>query len=191
MNAADIARAAVETVAENTTDGVVAPLFYMLLGGAPLMLLYKAVSTLDSMVGYRNEKHLYFGRFSARADDALAFVPARIAGVLMITAAFLTGMDGKNAYRVYRRDRKNTPSPNSGQTESACAGALGVALGGGAHYFGVYHKKPVIGTASREISADDIRRVRQLMALTSALALILFCAVRILALRAVSGGFAI
>jgi adenosylcobinamide-phosphate synthase len=178
LDGSGVARAAVETVAENTTDGVVSPLFYMLLGGAPLLFLFKAVSTLDSMVGYQNEKYRYFGRFSARADDVLGFVPARIAGVLMVAAAFLAGLDGRGALRIFRRDRGNTPSSNSGQTEAACAGALGIQLGGGAYYGGVYHEKRTLGDAAREPAARELRAANRLLYATSILALTLFCAVR-------------
>jgi adenosylcobinamide-phosphate synthase len=174
-----VACAAIETVAENTTDGVVSPLFYLLLGGAQLGFLFKAVSTLDSMVGYKNDSYLYFGRFSARADDVLGFIPARIAGLLMIVAALFTGLNFKNAVAMYRRDRKNSPSPNSGQTESVCAGALGVRLGGGAHYFGVYHDKPTMGDAVKNVEYTDIRRANKLMYITGVLALILFGALRL------------
>ncbi|MDR2032429.1 MAG: adenosylcobinamide-phosphate synthase CbiB, partial [Azoarcus sp.] len=125
-----IARAAVETVAENTSDGVVAPLFYLMLGGAALGCFYKAVNTMDSMIAYRNERYLYFGRAAARLDDLLNYLPSRLCALLMIAAASLSGHDGKNAARIWRRDRRRHASPNSAQTESVCAGALGIRLGG-------------------------------------------------------------
>ena len=153
-----VARAAVETVAENFSDGVVAPLFYMLLGGAPLALCYKAVNTMDSMVGYKNERYLHFGRFPARLDDAANFLPSRLAALLLIAAAFLTGEDGAGAWRVWRRDRHRHESPNSAQCEAAMAGALGLRLCGPACYFGERHEKPWIGDERRKIVPSDIRR---------------------------------
>ncbi|MDR0904618.1 MAG: adenosylcobinamide-phosphate synthase CbiB [Oscillospiraceae bacterium] len=176
LSEAEIVKAAVETVAENTTDGVVSPLIFLALGGAPLCFLYKAASTLDSMVGYKNEKYMYFGRFSARTDDVLNFVPARISGLLMILSAYITGDDGANARRIFRRDRRNHPSPNSAHTEAACAGALGIQLGGGARYSGVYHEKLTLGDDTREPVSGDIRRANRLMYATAVLALVLCCA---------------
>ena len=141
-----VTKAAVETVAENTSDGVTAPLLFLLLGGAPLGFLYKAVNTMDSMLGYKNEKYLYFGRFPAGMDDVFNFIPSRITALLMITAAFLTGMDGKNAWRIYLRDRRKHASPNAAQTEAVCAGALRIRLAGDAVYFGKLYKKEYLGT---------------------------------------------
>ncbi|MDR0916216.1 MAG: adenosylcobinamide-phosphate synthase CbiB [Oscillospiraceae bacterium] len=180
MSEHEIITAAVETVAENTTDGVVSPLLYFALGGAPLCMLYKAASTLDSMVGYKNEKYLLFGRFSARADDVLNFIPARLAGLLMCLAALFTGANAKNALKIFLRDRRNHASPNSAHTESACAGALGIELGGGASYFGEYRAKPVIGDKTRDTVPDDIRRANALMYVTGVLALVLFAAIRVI-----------
>jgi len=174
----EITKATVETVSENTSDGVVAPLLFLAIGGVPLCFLYKAVNTLDSMVGYKNEKYLNFGRFSARADDIFNFLPARIAGFLMIVAAHILRLDGAGAARIFRRDRRNHPSPNSAQTESACAGALGIRLGGGASYFGVFRTKPIIGDDLRPAEAADIQRSNRLMYVTAALAAAIFCAVR-------------
>ncbi|MFQ9846519.1 MAG: adenosylcobinamide-phosphate synthase CbiB [[Clostridium] leptum] len=130
LQADGIARAAVETVAENTSDGVIAPLLFMTVGGAPLGFFYKAVNTMDSMVGYKNEKYLYLGRCAARLDDLLNFVPARLSAWLMILSARMNGMDARNAGRIYRRDRRNHESPNSAHTEAVCAGALRVQLAG-------------------------------------------------------------
>ena len=130
LPAEGVAKAAVETVAENFSDGVAAPLFYLLIGGAPLALAYKAVNTMDSMVGYKNDRYLYFGRAAARLDDAANYLPSRLAALCWIGGAFLTGQDGRGAWRIWRRDRRNHASPNSAQTESACAGALGVQLAG-------------------------------------------------------------
>ena len=168
-----VTKAAVETVAENASDGVIAPLFYMLLGGAPLALTYKAINTMDSMLGYKNEKYLYFGRAAAKLDDAANYLPSRLAGLLWCAAAALTGNDAKGAWLIWRRDRRNHASPNSAQTESACAGALGVQLAGPAYYFGEYYDKPTIGDALRPIEPEDIRRANRMMYAESILALIL------------------
>lgn len=173
-----VAKAAVETVAENTSDGVVAPLFYMALGGAPLAFAYKAVNTLDSMIGYKNERYLHFGRFAARLDDVANWIPARISGLLMIVAAYLGGFRGRNAARIYRRDRRRHASPNSAQTESVCAGALGIQLAGNASYFGKLYEKPTIGDEDRKTEAEDIRRANRLMMITSALGVGLAALVR-------------
>ena len=166
-----VAKAAVETVAENTSDGIVAPLIFIALGGPVLGFFYKAVNTMDSMVGYKNERYLYFGRTAARLDDVLNFLPSRISAWLMILAAAILGMDGKNAKRIYLRDRKNHASPNSAQTEAVMAGALRVQLAGDAWYFGELYKKPTIGDPFRAVEPEDIVRANRLMYLTSALAL--------------------
>ena len=166
-----VAKAAVETVAENTSDGIVAPLIFLALGGPALGFFYKAVNTMDSMVGYKNERYLYFGRTAARLDDVLNFLPSRISAWLMILAAAILGMDGKNAKRIYLRDRKNHASPNSAQTEAVMAGALRVQLAWDAWYFGVLYKKPTIGDPFRAVEPEDIVRANRLMYLTSALAL--------------------
>ena len=158
-----VTKAAVETVAENTSDGVTAPLIYMMIGGAPLGFLYKAVNTMDSMLGYKNDRYLYFGRIPAKMDDIFNYIPARITGLLMTAAAFLTGLDGKNAWKIYRRDRRKHASPNAAQTESVCAGALGVQLAGDAVYFGKVYKKEFIGDALRRIEPEDIQRTGRLM----------------------------
>lgn len=168
-----IARAAVETVAENASDGVAAPLMYIMLGGAALGCLYKAVNTMDSMVGYKNDKYIDFGRFAAKTDDVLNYIPARLCALLMIISAYLLGFDGKNAHRIWRRDRFNHASPNSAQTESACAGALGLRLAGPAVYFGITHEKPYIGDELREINADDIINANRLMYAASVLMMII------------------
>lgn len=165
-----IAKAAVETVAENTSDGVIAPMFYLLLGGPVLGWAYKAVNTMDSMVGYRNERYLYFGRAAARLDDLANLLPARLSALLMIASAFLLGMDGRGAVRIWLRDRRCHKSPNSAQTEAVCAGALGVRLAGDAWYFGTLSKKPFIGDETRAVEPGDIRRANQLMYASSLLA---------------------
>ena len=169
-----VTKAAVETVAENTSDGVTAPLLFLILGGAPLGFLYKAVNTMDSMLGYKNEKYLYFGRFPARMDDVFNYIPSRITALLMIAAAFLTGMDGKNAWKIYLRDRRKHASPNAAQTEAVCAGALRVRLAGDAVYFGRLYKKEYLGDSLRPIEAEDIRRAGRLMYVTAVLMLIIF-----------------
>ena len=174
LDDAGVTRAAVETVAENTSDGVVAPFFWMALFGAAGGLFYKAINTMDSMVGYKNEKYLSFGRFAARFDDVVNYIPARLSALAMIGAAFLLKLDGKNAFRIWRRDRRNHASPNSAQCESACAGALGVQLGGNASYFGQVYEKPTIGDPTRPIEGADVNRACRLMYGTSVLALLLY-----------------
>jgi adenosylcobinamide-phosphate synthase len=169
LDEAGVIRAAVETVAENTGDGVIAPLLFLFCGGAPLGFLYKAVNTMDSMVGYRNERYLYFGRAAARLDDAANFIPARVSALLMIAAAFLLRYDGKNAARIFRRDRYRHLSPNSAQTESVCAGALGLRLGGDSFYFGRLCHKPTLGDALRTPEPEDIVRADRLLYVSAGL----------------------
>lgn len=173
-----VTKAAVETVAENTSDGVTAPLIYMLIGGAPLGFLYKAVNTMDSMLGYKNDKYLYFGRIPAKMDDIFNYIPARITAVFMIAAAYLCGMDGNNAWKIYRRDRHKHASPNAAQTEAVCAGALRVRLAGDAVYFGKVYKKEFIGDAIRQIEPEDIKRAGRLMYVTAFLLLFVFGTVK-------------
>lgn len=175
-----VTRAAVETVAENFADGVLAPLFYMTIGGAPLALAYKAVNTMDSMIGYKNERYLQFGRAAAKLDDGANYLPARLAALLWIAAASLVGQDAKGAFRIWRRDRRNHPSPNSAQTESACAGALGIQLAGPAWYFGMLHEKPTIGDNCRLVEPEDILRANRALYAASILALLLCLGVRAL-----------
>ena len=165
LSAAGVTKAAVETVAENTSDGVIAPLIFMLIGGAPLGFFYKAVNTMDSMVGYKNEKYLHFGRAAAKLDDVMNFLPARISALLMVGTAFISGKsyNGKQAWRIWRRDNRKHASPNSAQTESVCAGALGIQLAGDASYFGKVVKKPYIGDPTRAVEPEDIRRTNRLM----------------------------
>jgi adenosylcobinamide-phosphate synthase len=159
----EIWRATVETVAENTSDGVIAPLFYLILGGPPLALAYKAVNTLDSMVGYRNERYLRFGWASARCDDLLNFIPARLTGLLMVAVAPLIGLSARAAWRVMRRDGRNHSSPNSGIPEAAAAGALGVRLGGTNVYSGVSVAKPTIGEPMQPLSLTAYQGAVRLM----------------------------
>lgn len=168
-----VTKAAVETVAENFSDGVFAPMFYLAIGGAPLALAYKAVNTMDSMVGYKNDRYLYFGRAAAHLDDAANWLPARLSGLLLILAAPLCGLSGKEAFRIWRRDRRNHASPNSAQTEAACAGALRVQLAGDAFYFGKLVHKPTLGDPLRPVEAEDIPRACRLMTTGSLLGLIL------------------
>lgn len=184
LDEAGVTRAAVETIAENTSDGVIAPMLYTAIGGPVLGFVYKAVNTMDSMLGYKNDKYMYFGRFAARLDDVVNFIPARISAYLMIAAAFIGGrqFDGKNAYRIFKRDRFNHASPNSAQTESVCAGALRVQLAGDAVYFGKLVKKKYIGDRLREIEYEDIKRANMLMYITAFLCELLSVAVMSLVL---------
>lgn len=179
LDEAGVTRAAVETVAENTSDGVIAPMLYTAIGGPVLGFVYKAVNTMDSMLGYKNDKYMYFGRFAARLDDVVNFIPARISAYLMIGAAFIGGrqFDGRNAYRIFKRDRFNHASPNSAQTESVCAGALRVQLAGDAVYFGKLVKKKYIGDGLREIEYEDIKCANRLMYITAFLCELLSVAV--------------
>ncbi len=164
-----VVKAAIETVAENTSDGVIAPMIYTAIGGPVLGFLYKAVNTMDSMVGYKNDKYIFFGRAAARLDDFVNYLPARISAYLMIAAAFLGGKsyNVKQAYKIYKRDKRKHASPNSAQTESVCAGALGVRLAGDASYFGKVVKKPFIGDDLRKPLYEDIKRVNKLMYITA------------------------
>lgn len=178
LSKAGVVRAAVETVAENASDGVVAPLVFMMIGGAPLAMAYKAVNTLDSMVGYKNKRYFFFGRASARLDDVLNWVPARFTALCMIAVAPAVGLSAAGAWHMWRRDRKRHASPNSAQPEAACAGALGVQLAGPANYFGKTVDKPTIGDDTRPIEAADIARANRLMFAAAALALMLLAAAR-------------
>ena len=180
LNEKQITKATVETIAENTSDGVIAPLFYIIIGGAPLGFLYKAVNTLDSMIGYKNNKYLYFGRFAARTDDVFNFLPAIIASYIMILGSFILGLDYKNAYKIYKRDKNKSSSPNSCKTESVAAGALDVELLGDAYYFGKLVKKETIGDNIKEIEIDDIKTMNKLMYTTSILSLIIFSSIKFL-----------
>lgn len=173
-----ITKAAVETVAENTSDGVTAPLMFIMLGGAPLGFFYKAANTLDSMIGYKNDRYIDFGRFAAKLDDILNFIPSRFTALLMIFSAYVLRLDWRNAYKIWRRDRLNHASPNSAQTEAVCAGALNVRLAGNAYYFGKLCEKKTIGDDIRPIEKEDIKRANALMYCTSAIMLILVIGVR-------------
>jgi len=173
-----VIKAAIETVAENLTDGIIAPLFFLLLGGAPLGFFYKAVNTLDSMVGYRNEQFEYLGKCSARMDDICGFIPARIAAGCMLLSAGILQLRFTDAWRIFRRDRMLVKSPNAGQTESVCAGALGVQLGGNASYFGVVVRKPALGDKIRGVQIQDITLTCRLMKVSSILAVSSGCLIR-------------
>lgn len=182
LDEAGVTRACVETIAENTSDGVIAPLFFMAIGGAPLGFFYKAVNTMDSMLGYTDPPYTNIGFFPAKADDVVNFIPARLAALLMLPAGGLLHLPVKEGWRIFMRDRYHHASPNSAQTESVCAGLLQVRLAGDAWYHGILHKKPYIGDPVREISREDIVLADKLMYLTSILALILFCGIRWLTL---------
>ena len=169
-----VTKAAVETVAENTSDGVIAPLFFMFIGGAPLAFLYKAINTMDSMVGYKNDKYLYFGRCAAKLDDVANFIPARISGLLMVAAAYFLNMDASGSWRIFKRDRRHHLSPNSAMTESAAAGALGIKLGGGHFYFGKWVPKDTIGDEVKKTDAEDIVKMNGLMYMTCILSILTF-----------------
>lgn len=178
-----VTRAAVETVAENASDGVIAPMLFLALGGAPLGFFYKAANTMDSMLGYVEMPYKNIGLVPAKMDDVLNYIPARLSALLMLAAGALLRLDAKNGWRIWRRDRRNHASPNSAQTESVCAGLLGVRLAGDACYHGVLHKKPYIGDARREIEYEDIPRAGRLLYATAALSLLLFGGIKFLLLR--------
>ena len=177
LDAEGVAKAAVETVAENFSDGVAAPMLCMFLGGAPLALVYKAINTMDSMLGYTSEKYLNFGRIPAKLDDFANYIPSRVAALFLIAAAALTGRDARSAWRVWRRDARRHLSPNAGQTEAACAGALGIRLGGDAWYFGEKHEKATLGDETRPCVPEDILATNRMMYCAS----VLLCAVCALA----------
>jgi adenosylcobinamide-phosphate synthase len=166
-----VAKAAIETVAENTSDGIIAPMLCLAIGGPVLGFFYKTVNTMDSMVGYKNDRYLYFGRAAAKLDDWINFLPARISAVLMTISCYPAGKEysGKHAWKIYKRDRKNHASPNSAHTEAVCAGALGIRLAGDASYFGKIIKKPYIGDDLRAVEFEDIVRVNRLLYITAGL----------------------
>ena len=180
LDEAGIIRAAVETVAENASDGVAAPLFFLVLGGAPLGFFYKAVNTMDSMLGYTDPPYQNIGRIPARLDDLFNWIPARLCALLMLAAGALSGMDAKNRWRIFRRDRYCHPSPNSAQTESVCAGLMGIQLAGDAWYHGILHRKKKIGDPIRPVKRQDIPDVCRLMYKTAVMALVIFCGVKAL-----------
>jgi len=169
-----IIRSTMETISENTVDGIVAPMLYMFLGGLPLSMTYKAINTFDSMVGYKNEKYMDFGKFSAKLDDVANFIPARITGILIVIASMILGYDYKNSLKIFIRDRKNHSSPNSGHAEAGVAGALGVQFGGRVSYFGKEVDKPVIGDKTKDFELEDIKKNIKIMYVASFLSLIVF-----------------
>lgn len=174
-----IIRSTMETISENTVDGIVAPMFYMFLGGMPLAMAYKAINTLDSMVGYKNEKYMEFGKFSAKVDDVANFIPARITGILIVLASMILGYDYKNSLKIFIRDRKNHSSPNSAHSEASVAGALGVQFGGKVSYFGKEIDKPTIGDKIKEFELEDIRKNIRIMYVTSFLSLVMFSVISV------------
>ncbi|WP_092871315.1 adenosylcobinamide-phosphate synthase CbiB [Acetitomaculum ruminis] len=175
-----VIKATVETIAENTADGIIAPMLYLAIAGPACGFFYKSVNTMDSMVGYKNDKYMYFGRVAAKLDDVLNFFPARIAGWLMIFSSRLLGLNYKNAKKIFLRDRFNHASPNSAQTESVMAGALGVELAGDAVYFGKVVKKKTIGDKLRPIVLSDIKRANALLYMSSAVSLLVFMSIKCL-----------
>ena len=185
LTAEGVTKAAVETVAENTSDGVVAPLMFLAIGGPVAGWMYKAVNTMDSMVGYRNDRYRYFGTAAARLDDVLNFLPARVSGIFMVLCANAAGLDSRNAWRIFRRDRKRHASPNSAQTEAAMAGALRIQLAGDASYFGKVVKKPTLGDPIRKVEAEDIRRANRLMFLSVLPAVVVLLGMRTWILKAI------
>lgn len=169
-----VIKAAVETVAENTSDGVIAPLFYMMIGGAALGFLYKSINTMDSMVGYKNEKYIHFGRYAAKLDDIANFIPSRLSALFMIPGSAVAGYSAGEAFRIFKRDRRKHASPNAAQTESVMAGALGVRLAGNAFYFGKLCEKEYLGDARRDVEREDIRRANRVMYAALAIGTLIF-----------------
>jgi len=182
LDAEEVIKGAVETVAENTADGIIAPMLYMFIGGAPLAFLYKGINTMDSMVGYKNDTYLYFGRCAAKLDDLANLIPARITGLTMIMAAYLVNLDAKKAWEIFWRDRYNHLSPNSAMTESVTAGALNIQLGGDHFYFGKLVHKDTIGDNIRPVCAEDIVKTNKLLYMTAVLCLLLFTLVYLITL---------
>lgn len=180
----EVTKGTIETIAENTADGVIAPMFFMIIGGAPLAFLYKGINTMDSMVGYKNEQFLYFGRCAARLDDIANFIPARISAVFMIVATVVLNYNYKNAIKIFLRDRYKHLSPNSAQTESVVAGALGITLGGGHYYFGKFVPKEVMGDEINKVRFEDIKKTNKIMYASSAIGLLIFFIIKSLYLLA-------
>ncbi|MBY6837092.1 cobalamin biosynthesis protein [Clostridium botulinum] len=169
----DIIRAVIETIAENMSDGIIASIFYAGLGGAPLAMAYKAVNTLDSMFGYKNDKYMEFGYFSAKLDDVFNYIPARITGILIILSSMILGYDFKRSLKIYKRDRYNHSSPNSAHPEAAMAGILGIQLGGANYYFGKLVKKQTIGDSTKEAEILDVDKTSKVLYCSAILSYIL------------------
>lgn len=174
LTAEEVTKGAVETVAENTADGIIAPMLYMFIGGAPLAFLYKGINTMDSMVGYKNDKFLYFGRCAAKLDDVANLIPARITGLVMILASYFLNLNAVGAWKIFWRDRYNHLSPNSAMTESVTAGALNIQLGGDHFYFGKLVHKDTIGDNIRQVVPEDIVAANNLLYMTAVISLLLF-----------------
>lgn len=180
LDAPAVTRAAVETVAENCSDGVIAPMLYFALGGAPLAMAYKAVNTMDSMLGYVEMPYKNIGCIPAKLDDVFNYIPARISALAMLLAGWILKLNLQNGWKIFKRDRYNHASPNSAQTESVCAGLLGLRLAGDAYYHGVLHKKKYIGDPLREITPEDIPMSCKLMYGTTVVMLAVCLACRLL-----------
>lgn len=178
LNEAEVARATVETVAENTVDGIISPLFYFAVGGLPLAVAYRAINTMDSMLGYKNDKYIYFGRVAARLDDVANFIPARLTGLLFIVAAFVLRLDWRNAFNMMKRDASKHPSPNGGWAEATVAGALNIRLGGVNYYFGQPHFRAYMGEPNEILEATHILGVIRLMYTVTILFLSCVCLIR-------------
>lgn len=178
LNEAEVSRATVETVAENTVDGVISPLFYFAVGGLPLAVAYRAINTMDSMLGYKNEKYFYFGRVAARLDDVANFIPARLTGLLFVCAAIVLHLDWRNAFNMMRRDASKHPSPNGGWAEATVAGALNIRLGGTNYYFGEPHFRAYMGEPNEILEAAHILGAIRLMYTATILFLTFACVIR-------------
>lgn len=179
LDSKDIIKAAVETIAENTSDGVVAPMIFLAIGGVPIGILYKAINTMDSIMGYKNEEYMYFGTFAAKLDDIFNFLPSRITALQIILSSYFLKLDSKNAFKMFLRDRNKHESPNSGQTEAAIAGALDIALGGDSYYFGTLHKKAKFGDSLREVNKNDIVTANKVLYLTSILTFAVLLSIKV------------
>lgn len=178
LNEAEITRATVETVSENTVDGIISPLFFFAIGGVPLAIFYRAVNTMDSMIGYKSEKYFYFGQIAARLDDVVNYIPARITAILFICAAFILRLDYKNAFAMMKRDAKKHPSPNGGWAEATVAGALNIRLGGMNYYFGEPHFRAYMGEPNESLEAAHILGAIRMMYTATILFLIICCLIR-------------
>ncbi|MBE9541190.1 MAG: cobalamin biosynthesis protein CobD [Proteobacteria bacterium] len=169
LNGEEILRAVIETISENLSDGIVAPMFYLALGGLPLAMAYKAVNTLDSMVGYKNDRYTDIGWFSAKMDDVANLIPARLTGLIIVAVSFILRLNWRDSWRIMRRDGQNHSSPNSGVPEAAAAGAMNIQLGGKIQYFGKISHKPTIGNRIKEIDKDDVKKAWVIMFASSLL----------------------